>query len=182
MFFLINCNDKNSKNDTFELGVHFISVLCVYVCVKQKVLIGIQLTKTFCFIDNIVLIITVSVATVNLTPASILSIAGQTMKLTCTTSYCNPPANIMWYLSSKDITNQSKPTVQTDMDLVSTISLLQRRVDKRDNKKQVYCTARNSPGRTVNSTLRIVSVLCKYIQFYTYKTVTQRSNITFQKT
>lgn len=107
--------------------------------------------------------ITVSVASVDLTPASISMIAGQTMNLTCRTSHCNPPANITWYLSLTDITSYSSYEWNKVDGLFSTTSLLLMRVDKFHTRKHIYCTARNIPGRTVNSTFPIVNVLCKYI-------------------
>lgn len=108
-------------------------------------------------------IITVSVTSVQLTPEQIRVVAGQKMNLTCKTSYCNPPAIITWYLSSTDITSNSSNTIDNVNGLFSKTSSLLMRVDKPDNKKPVYCTARNVPGRTKNSTFYIVDVLCKYI-------------------
>lgn len=109
-------------------------------------------------------IITEPVKTVHLTPEQIIVDAGKEMNLTCKTSLCNPPANITWYLSSTDITNHSSITTTDNVGgLFSKESSLLMRIDKLDNEKLVYCTARNVPGRTINSTFYVVNVLCKYI-------------------
>lgn len=84
------------------------------------------------------------------------------MNLTCTTSYCNPPANITWYMSSTDITSQSTNTTDVSNNLVKTTSQLLSQVVKTDNGKQVYCTASNILGRSVQSMMHTVIVWCRY--------------------
>lgn len=99
---------------------------------------------------------------VTLTPNSITVVVGQQINLTCTTSYCNPPANISWYKSSTDITSQSTSTRDESGGLVRTASSLQTLVFKMDNEKQVYCAVSNIPGRSVISTVLSVAVWCTY--------------------
>uniref|UniRef100_A0A8W8NFL9 Hemicentin-1 n=1 Tax=Magallana gigas TaxID=29159 RepID=A0A8W8NFL9_MAGGI len=103
----------------------------------------------------------VPVKSVTLTPNSITVVVGQQINLTCTTSYCNPPANISWYKSSTDITSQSTSTRDKSGGLVRTASSLQTLVFKMDNEKQVYCAVSNIPGRSVISTVLSVAVWYK---------------------
>lgn len=105
---------------------------------------------------------TVPVTSVTVTPTPITVTAGQQMNLTCITSYCNPPANITWYMSSTDITSQSTNTTDVSNNLVKTTSQLLSQVVKTDNGKQVYCTASNILGRSVQSIMHTVIVWCRY--------------------
>lgn len=105
---------------------------------------------------------TVPVTSVTLTPNSITVVVGQQINLTCTTSYCYPPANISWYKSSTDITSQSTSTRDKSGGLVRTASSLQTLVFKKDNEKQVYCAVSNIPDRSVTSTVLSVAVWCTY--------------------
>ena len=88
------------------------------------------------------------------------------MNLTCTTSYCNPPANITWYLSSVDITSQSLSAIEKSGGLFRTVSSLLREVVKEDNGKQVYCRASNTLGEHVISSVQTVNVLCKWLNIW----------------
>lgn len=106
-------------------------------------------------------IFAVPVSSVTLDPTIIEVFAGQHMNLTCTTSYCLPPATITWYLSPTDNINSAINTSDSLNGLVKTKSFLQKSVDKSDNGKRVYCTANNIPGRIVNSSVHEVVVWCK---------------------
>ena len=108
-----------------------------------------------------ILYITVPITSVTLTPTSVTVIAGQQINLTCATSYCNPLANITWYLSSVDITSQSLFAVEKSGGLFRTISSLLREVVKEDNGKKVYCRASNTLGEHVISSVQTVNVFCK---------------------
>lgn len=89
---------------------------------------------------------------------------GQQMNLTCETSYCFPSANITWHLdTSTENINSPIVTYNNSNGLVRTISLLQKSVDKSDNEKLVYCTARNIPGRNVKSSMHKVIAWCKLL-------------------
>lgn len=105
--------------------------------------------------------ISVPVTSVTLAPTSINVTAGQQMYINCTTSYCYPPANITWYMSSTNFTNQFTLTKNTSNGLVRTLSALSITASKSDNGKRVYCTASNISGRRVNSTVNMLTVLCK---------------------
>lgn len=112
---------------------------------------------------------------VTLTPNSITVIVGQQINLTCTTSYCNPLANISWYKSSTDITSQSTSARENSDGLVRAASSLQTLVVKMDNEKHVYCAVSNIPGRRVISTVLSVAVWCTYTYLYVrYHTQTKR--------
>lgn len=108
-------------------------------------------------------VISVPVTSVTLVPTPINVTAGQQMYITCTTSYCYPPANITWNRSSTNIANQFE---FTSNDLVRTSSVFSINASKSDNGKQVYCTASNISGKRVNSTVNIVTVSCKYLYIY----------------
>ena len=112
---------------------------------------------------NFLFVNAVPVTTVTLRPTLIVFTAGQEMNLTCTTSAGNPQANITWYKSSVDITSQSTFTTQHDGGLTRTISSLQGRVVKEDNGKQLYCSASNTPNKTVTSIVQTLNVMCKCI-------------------
>lgn len=105
-----------------------------------------------------------------MTPTLINVTAGQQVNITCTTSYCYPPANITWFISSTDITNQSNVATVLHDGLMRTISALSIYAVKSDNGKQVYCTAGNNPGQRVllNSTVNVVTVLCMYFHVLNY--------------
>lgn len=105
----------------------------------------------------------VPVTSVTITPVATTLIDGQVINLICITSYCNPPANITWYKSTTAIhvTNHSTSTRNISDGLVRTTSSLQTQVVKMDNGKQVYCTASNIPGRSINSTVLTLAVLYK---------------------
>lgn len=104
---------------------------------------------------------TVPVTSVTLTLNSTTVIAGQQTNLTCTTSYCNPPADITWYKSSTDITSQSTYTRVALNGSVKTTSQLLNRVVKADNGQDVFCTASNTPSLSVKSMVYTLTVLCK---------------------
>ena len=108
-----------------------------------------------------ILYITVPITSVTLTPTSVTVTAGQQMNLTCTTSYCNPAANITWYLSSVDITSQSLSAMEKNGGLFRTISSLLREVVKEDYGKKVYSRGSNKLGEHVISSVQTVNVLCK---------------------
>ena len=88
------------------------------------------------------------------------------MNLTCTTSASNPQANITWYKSSVDITNQSTFTVEEEGGLARTKSSLRIVVVKEDNGKQVYCRASNAPNKIKTSSMQTLNVMCKCTGLY----------------
>lgn len=104
---------------------------------------------------------TVPVTSVTLTPYSTTVIVGHQINLTCTTSYCNPPANITWYKSTTDITSQSTFTRIALNGSVKTTSQLLSRVVKTDNGQDVFCIASNTPSLSVKSMVYTLTVLCK---------------------
>ncbi|XP_065933086.1 nephrin isoform X2 [Magallana gigas] len=110
---------------------------------------------------NSTIFVAVPVTSVTLAPTSINVTAGQQMYINCTTSYCYPPANITWYMSSTNFTNQFTLTKNTSNGLVRTLSALSINASKSDNGKRVYCTASNISGRRVNSTVNMLTVLYK---------------------
>lgn len=119
---------------------------------------------------------TVPVTSVTITPVATTLIDGQVISLICITSYCNPPANITWYKSTTAIHVTSHST-STRNGLVRTTSSLQTQVVKMDNGKHVYCTASNIPGRSINSTVLTLAVLCTYTYFdMNYKTFIKQKN------
>ncbi|XP_078334109.1 neural cell adhesion molecule 1-A-like isoform X2 [Crassostrea virginica] len=81
------------------------------------------------------------------------------MNLTCATSYCNPQANITWYKSSLDITNQSSFIIYKSGDLLGTVSSLIIKAVKEDNGKRVYCRATNAPRNSVKSNEQTLNIL-----------------------
>lgn len=109
------------------------------------------------------------VTSVMLTPNSITVIVGERIHLTCTTSFCNPPANISWYKLSMDITNQSTHVIEASNGLFRTTSSLQTLVFKMDNEKQVYCAVSNIPGQSLNSTVLTLVVLCTFTYLNVYR-------------
>lgn len=109
------------------------------------------------------LIFTVPVSSVTLTPTIIEVFAGQQMNLTCTTSYCLPPATITWHMSSTDNINSSMNMSNSLNGLRKTNSYLQKSVNKSDNGKSVYCTASNIPGQSAKSLVHEVVAWCKLI-------------------
>lgn len=106
--------------------------------------------------------ISVQVTKVTLMPVSITGEVGDQMYLSCTTSFCFPQANVSWFISSTDITNQSTPTTNSDSGLSRTNSTLILSLSKAHNGKQVYCAASNKPNQIVNSLTHTVTVFCKY--------------------
>lgn len=123
---------------------------------------------------------TVPVTSVTITPVATTLIDGQVINLICITSYCNPPAYITWYKSRTDmhVTSQSTSSRNMSDGLVRTTSSLQTQVVKMDNGKHVYCTASNIPGRSINSIVLTLAVLCTYTYFYmNYKTFIKQKKI-----
>lgn len=84
------------------------------------------------------------------------------MNLTCTTSLCDPQANITWYKESKNITNNSTYSTFNEGALVKTTSVLQILASKEDNRQRIYCAATNIPGRSKTSSMHTLEVLCKF--------------------
>ncbi|XP_022287174.2 nephrin-like [Crassostrea virginica] len=111
--------------------------------------------------NSVVFFVEVPVSSVTLLPTMISVIAGQQMNITCATSYCNPPANITWYLSSEDVTDQSTFTINRVDGLAETVSLLLSKIGKADNGKQVHCVASNTPDKTVTSYKSTLNILYK---------------------
>lgn len=110
--------------------------------------------------DN--LTISVPVTSVILTPTPIIALAGQQINITCTTSYCYPPAYVMWYMSSTDITSLSIASKDETEDFVRTVSFLSINLGKSDNGKHVFCIARNIRDQSETSMMNTVTVLCMY--------------------
>lgn len=108
---------------------------------------------------------TVPVTSVALTSTSVTVIAGRKMDLNCTTSLCDPQANITWYKESKNITNNSTYSTFNESDLVKTTSVLQILISKKDHGQEIYCAATNIPGRSITSTVHTLVVLCKFSFF-----------------
>ena len=125
--------------------------------------------------SNIIFIYTVPVTSVTLTPTPITVTAGQQMSLTCTTSASYPQANITWYMSSMDITNDATLMSKDGGGLTRTISLLQSRVVKEDNRRRVYCIASNTPNMTVTSNIQSLNVLCEFTELYFLLTESSKS-------
>lgn len=109
--------------------------------------------------------LTVPVSSITLLATVISVIAGQQMNLTCETSYCNPPANITWYKSLNDITNQSTSKTYIVDGLTKTVSVLLSPVVKADNRNQIYCIANNTRNTKVSSSIRTLDVTCKYVVY-----------------
>lgn len=107
-------------------------------------------------------VLTSTSVTVALTSTSVTVTAGRKMDLNCTTSLCDPQANITWYKESKNITNNSTYLTFKEDSLVKTTSELQILVSKKDNGQHIYCAASNIPGRSINSTVHTLVVLCKF--------------------
>lgn len=97
------------------------------------------------------------------TPTAV--IAGGEMTLKCVTGDCIPSANITWTISTSDFTRNSTQlqTTNGSTELVRTISTLQIEFIKSDNEKEVFCTAENILGKSVQSRKHKVIVLCKYL-------------------
>nr|XP_022323484.1 neural cell adhesion molecule 1-like isoform X2 [Crassostrea virginica] len=112
--------------------------------------------------NNITFRVTVPVTSVDLLPDQPISvIAEQLMNLTCTTSACNPSANIQWFMSSENITSHSSSKITNDGGFFRTVSSLNFAVKKQDNQKQVFCRASNIPGNNVTSRKQTLHVLYK---------------------
>lgn len=109
-----------------------------------------------------VLIISVPVTSVTMTQTPIIALFGQQINITCTTSYCYPPANITWYMSSTDITSRSTSSNDKTEGLVLTVSSLSLTLGNSDNEKHVFCKASNIPDQIVTSMVNTVTVLCMY--------------------
>lgn len=125
----------------------------------------------FLLCDN--LTISVPVTSVTLTPTPIIALAGQQKNITCTTSYCYPPAYVTWYMSSTDITSLSTATKDETEDFVRTVSSLSINLGKSDNGKHVFCSARNILDQSVTSMMNTVTVLCMYPLIILIQHVTQ---------
>lgn len=122
---------------------------------------------------------TVPVTSVTITPVATTLIDGQVINLISITSYCNPPANITWYklTTAIHVTSHSASTRNISDGLVRTTSSLQTQVVQMENGKQVYCTASNIPGRSINSTVLTLAVLCTYTYLYmNYQTFIKQKN------
>ena len=102
------------------------------------------------------------VTSVTLVPDQpITLIAEQHMNLICTTSACNPSANIQWFMSSENITGHSSSKITPDGSFLRTVSSLNLTVKKQDDQKQMFCRASNIPGYSVTSSKQTLHVLCK---------------------
>lgn len=132
------------------------SWLCMYVLILSiSIDTVINYLKLF-FID------TVPVTSVTLLPEQpITVIAEQQIDLNCTTSACNPSANILWFMSSKNITSHSSSKITPDGSLFRTVSSLNFTIKIQDDQKQVFCKASNIPGYDVTSSNQTLHVLCK---------------------
>nr|XP_022290407.1 cell adhesion molecule 1-like [Crassostrea virginica] len=159
----------NSECRTYDDCVPFYNTFC-----RNSTLFSTQLNisknwigaSVFCRTFNetsnsVVLMAEVPVSSITLLPTVISVIAGQQMNLTCETSYCNPPANITWYKSLNDITNQSTSKTYIVDGLTKTVSVLLSPVVKADNRNQIYCIANNTRNTEVSSSIRTLDVTYK---------------------
>uniref|UniRef100_K1Q702 Uncharacterized protein n=1 Tax=Magallana gigas TaxID=29159 RepID=K1Q702_MAGGI len=68
--------------------------------------------------ELVVFDVKVPVTSVTLTPTPTIALVGQQINITCTTSYCYPPAYVTWYMSSTDITSLSTATKDETEDFI----------------------------------------------------------------
>lgn len=98
-----------------------------------------------------------------LTPTQIEVVAGNKTTLKCETGDCIPSANITWKISSNVLTGDLENTTNDTTGLVKTTSFLQFEFTKADNGKEVFCTAQNIQGKSVDSRRHPVTVFCKLL-------------------
>ncbi|XP_056002887.1 cell adhesion molecule 2-like isoform X2 [Ostrea edulis] len=109
--------------------------------------------------NNVTMKVKVPTKSVILNPTQVTVNTGKSITLTCQTDYCNPTANITWFKSSYDITSSSTSTTDVDSDgFVRTTYVLQYTFVREDNGQQVHCTASNSDGQIVTSSLSTLDV------------------------
>lgn len=88
------------------------------------------------------------------------------MNLTCVSSFCNPKANVTWYLGGVEIYSDTIYSFTNENDgLYETTSILQYTGVEVDNEKQVYCRASNLHNEMVESLKYALNVRCKFYYF-----------------
>lgn len=86
------------------------------------------------------------------------------MYLTCQTSYCHPPASVVWYNGDMEISDHTIVTIDTNQYFLSRItSKLQYTVMPQDNGQNIYCISSNIQGERVVSDKLTLDVRCKYV-------------------
>ena len=93
---------------------------------------------------------------------------GESMNFTCQTNYCDLPANITWYKGNTSISGATHvpSTLNTNSEgkVRTTSELWLSSVAPDDDCQEMYCTASNMEGETVESRKFKLNVTCK--QFF----------------
>lgn len=90
---------------------------------------------------------------------------GESINFTCQTNYCDLPANITWYKGNTSISGTTKVSSalnsNSEGQVRTTSEMWFSSVVPEDNCQQIYCTASNMEGETVESRRFKLNVTCK---------------------
>ena len=90
---------------------------------------------------------------------------GESINFTCQTNYCDLPANITWYKGNTSISGTTHVTstlnTNSESQVRTTSELWFSSVAPEDNCREMYCTASNMEGETVESRRFKLNVTCK---------------------
>eukprot|EP00477_Mikrocytos_mackini_P003186 GAHX01003932.1.p1 GENE.GAHX01003932.1~~GAHX01003932.1.p1 ORF type:complete len:444 (-),score=28.71 GAHX01003932.1:64-1395(-) len=86
---------------------------------------------------------------------------NEQMSMTCVSEYCYPPANIVWYIESDEISENITNVSNENNGLFQTTSTLLYTGLKNNHRKPVYCKASNLQNVTVESSRKYLDVICK---------------------
>lgn len=84
---------------------------------------------------------------------------NEQMRMTCVSEYCYPPANIVWYIESEEISEHITNVSNENNGLFQTTSTLLYTGLKDDHRKPVYCKASNLQNVEVESSRKYLDVI-----------------------
>lgn len=109
------------------------------------------------------------VKTLTLHPAGISNVTyivnGEKQNYTCSTNLCRPAVSIQWYIDGRNVTNEAKLDVLTEVDeFYKSTSTLLYTGNNSDHIKFIHCETVNTDGRNrVKSTSKEIYIQGKYI-------------------
>nr|XP_022293909.1 uncharacterized protein LOC111104321 isoform X1 [Crassostrea virginica] len=104
---------------------------------------------------NVTVVVRVPLSTLVLVTSGNAVNVGESTNFTCQTNYCDLPANITWYKGNTSISGTTHVTStlnnNSESQVRTTSELWLSSVAPEDNCQEMYCTASNMEGETVES-------------------------------
>lgn len=96
-------------------------------------------------------------------PSALSVNSGNIISLECQTDYCNPPANISWYIGDNKVSGHKNVTIESNSSGLSrTTSVHQYTAVPTDHGKPIFCTTTNIEGHIIVSRKNMLNIRSEY--------------------